>query len=95
MIHKYKDFNDIYHRQKILQTVTDIGPFETTKSCLIYYGVSGHGKGLVDAMSRFGVKGAIGRVVNYKTSSLITLLKTFSTFQSYLKMMTKNNTSFF
>ena len=30
---------------------------------LVYYGVSGHGKGLVDAMSAFRVKGPLRRAV--------------------------------
>ena len=30
---------------------------------VVYYGVSGHGKGLVDAMSAFGVKNPIRRAV--------------------------------
>ena len=29
----------------------------------MYYGVSGHGKGLVDAMSAFGAKGPLRRAV--------------------------------
>ena len=29
---------------------------ETHKTIIVYYGVSGHGKGLVDAISAFGVK---------------------------------------
>ena len=29
------------------------------KNIIVYYGASGHGKGLVDAMSGFGVKGPI------------------------------------
>ena len=33
------------------------------KKIYYLYGVSGHGKGLVDAMSRFGVKGPIRRAV--------------------------------
>ena len=33
------------------------------KSVLVYYGGSGHGKGLVDAMSRFGVKGPLTKAV--------------------------------
>ena len=32
---------------------------ETSKKILVYYGVAGHGKGLVDAMSNFGCKGPI------------------------------------
>ena len=30
---------------------------ETIKTVIVYYGVSGHGKGLEDAMHGFGVKG--------------------------------------
>ena len=30
---------------------------------IVYYGVSGHGKGLVDMMSGFGVKGPLRRAV--------------------------------
>ena len=32
-------------------------------SIIVYYGVPSHGKGLVDAMSRFGVKSPLRRVV--------------------------------
>lgn len=38
------------------------------KSVIVYYGVSDHGKGLVDAMSGFGVKGSLQRAVT--TSNL-------------------------
>ena len=30
---------------------------------ILYYGVSGHGKGLVDAMSSFGLKGPLRKAV--------------------------------
>ena len=33
------------------------------RSVITYYGVSGHGKGLVDSMSSFGVKGPLRKVV--------------------------------
>ena len=36
---------------------------KSEKIVLVYYGVSGHGKGLVDAMSAFGVKGPLQRAV--------------------------------
>ena len=36
---------------------------KTQKMVIVYYGVSGHGKGLVDAMSGFGVKGPLWRAV--------------------------------
>ena len=36
---------------------------ETHKTIIVYYGVSGHGKGLVDAMSAFGVKTPLRRAV--------------------------------
>ena len=36
---------------------------KTQKMVIVYYGVSGHGKGLVDAMSGFGVKGPLRREV--------------------------------
>ena len=42
------------------------------KVIIIYYGVSGHGKGLVDAMSGFGVKGPLRKAViteNFSYSS--------------------------
>ena len=47
---------------------------ETSKTVVVYYGVSGHGKGLVDAMSGFGVKGPLRREVitsnfNYSNAS--------------------------
>ena len=42
------------------------------KTIIVYYGVSGHGKGLVDAMSGFGVKGAIRRAVVTKNFSFTT-----------------------
>ena len=42
----------------------------TTKKLVIaYYGASGHGKGLVDAMSGFGVKGPLKRAVILKNFS--------------------------
>ena len=34
-----------------------------SRNVIVYYGVSGHGKGLVDAMSAFGVKNPIRRAV--------------------------------
>ena len=34
-----------------------------SRKCIIYYGASGHGKGLIDAMSAFGVKNPIRRAV--------------------------------
>ena len=34
-----------------------------SKKVIIYCGVSGHGKGLVDVMSRFGVKGPLRKAV--------------------------------
>ena len=34
-----------------------------SRNVIVYYGVSGHGKGLVDAMSAFGVKNPIWRAV--------------------------------
>ena len=40
---------------------------------LVYYGVSGHGKGLVDAMSSFGVKAPLLRAV------ITTMLKMYTT----------------
>ena len=40
------------------------------KKFIIYFGVSGHGKGLVDAMSAFGVKGPLR---NYKQRLLLSL----------------------
>ena len=36
---------------------------EKDKTIIVYYGVSGHGKGLVDAMSAFGVKTPLRRAV--------------------------------
>ena len=33
------------------------------KRVIVYYGASGHGKGLVDAMSGFGVKGPLRKAV--------------------------------
>ena len=42
------------------------------KTIIVYYGVSGHGKGLVDAMSGFGVKGPIRRAVVTKNFSFTT-----------------------
>ena len=36
---------------------------KTNTKVIIYFGVSGHGKRLVDAMSRFGVKGPLMRAV--------------------------------
>ena len=42
------------------------------KTTIVYYGVSGHGKGLVDAMSGFGVKGPIRRAVVTKNFSFTT-----------------------
>ena len=33
------------------------------RSAIVYYGVLGHGKDLVDAMSAFGVKGPIKKAV--------------------------------
>ena len=47
---------------------------ETSKTVIVYYGVSGHGKGLVDAMSGFEVKGPLRREVitsdlNYSNAS--------------------------
>ena len=42
------------------------------KTIIVYYGVSGYGKGLVDAMSGFGVKGAIRRAVVTKNFSFTT-----------------------
>ena len=47
---------------------------ETSKTVVVYYGVLGHGKGLVDAMSGFGVKGPLRREVitsnfNYSNAS--------------------------
>ena len=42
------------------------------KTIIVYYGVSGHGKGLVDAMSGFGVKGPIRRAVVTKSFSFTT-----------------------
>ena len=47
---------------------------ETSKTVIVYYGVSGHGKGLVDAMSGFEVKGPLQRKVitsnlNYSNAS--------------------------
>ena len=41
---------------------------DTMKSVIVYYGVSDHGKGLVDAMSGFEVKGSLRRAVT--TSNL-------------------------
>ena len=47
---------------------------EQQKIIIFYYGVTGHGKGLVDAMSGFGVKGPLRRAVltienfDYKTA---------------------------
>ena len=42
------------------------------KTIIVYYGVSGHGKGLVDAMSGFGVKGPIWRAAVTKNFSFTT-----------------------
>ena len=47
---------------------------ETSKTVIVYSGVSGHGKGLLDAMSGFGVKGPLQREVitsnlNYSNAS--------------------------
>ena len=36
---------------------------KTKKKIIVYYGASGHGKGLVDAMSGFGVKGPLRKAV--------------------------------
>ena len=33
------------------------------KTIILYYGVSGHGKGLVDSMSSFGVKGLLRKSI--------------------------------
>ena len=33
------------------------------KTIILYYGVSGHGKGLVDSMSSFGVKGPLPKSI--------------------------------
>ena len=42
------------------------------KTVIVHYGVSGHGKGLVDAMSSFGVKGLIRRAVVTENFSFTT-----------------------
>ena len=42
------------------------------QTIIVCYGVSGHGKGLVDAMSGFGVKGRIRRAVVIKNFSFTT-----------------------
>ena len=34
-----------------------------SKTILLYYGISGHGKGLVDSMSSFGVKGPLRKSI--------------------------------
>ena len=53
------------------------------KKCLMYYGVSGHGKGLVDAMSAFEIKNFLRKAVltnnfSYNKASDIKLFhKTF------------------
>ena len=50
---------------------------EQQKIIIFYYGVTGHGKGLVDAMSDFGMKGHLRRAVltienfDYKTADNI------------------------
>ena len=36
------------------------------KTVIVYYGVSGHGKGLVDAMSGFGVKQPVRKAIIQK-----------------------------
>ena len=36
---------------------------EISKTVIIYYGVSGHAKGLVDAMSSFGVKWSLWKEI--------------------------------
>ena len=46
----------IFQRYKLLAS-------STKKTFVVYYGVSGHGKGLVDAMSGFGVKNPIRKVI--------------------------------
>ena len=36
---------------------------DSQKTIIVYYGVAGHGKGLVDAASRFGVKDPIREAI--------------------------------
>ena len=36
---------------------------KNNKTIILYYGVSGHGKGLVDSMSIFGVKGSLPKSI--------------------------------
>ena len=49
--------------------------------CILYYGVNGHGRGLVDAMSGFGVKSPLRREIVtddfmfYKAAELEVFLK--------------------
>ena len=44
-----------YKCRKVFPTYVKLASV-TRKTVLVYFGVSGHGKGLVDAMSGFGVK---------------------------------------
>ena len=57
----------------------------TAKSYLIYYGVSGHGKGLVDAVSEFGVKGLIARAAVFSFNSAEDI------FSYFFKLFENNN----
>ena len=68
------------------------------KSVIVYYGASGHRKGLVDAMSGFGVKGPLRKAV--LTQDFFTILQRKSMHicvrsSKMMKMMIQNITVLF
>ena len=63
------------------------------KTTIVYYGVSGHGKGLVDAMSGFGVKGPIWRAVVTKNFSFTTAEDIYNYLYNLFEIDEEKNTT--